>query len=126
MSVVYICKVLTADFKTKLDKAVEEEVMRKISEKDRASDRINFLKEFESIRVRDNFNYMWNNQEHLIKEVPKVKEYYESVGLWTPEYTELLLNSEEKGYQSQPRVMWNGEIKKINEIDEIISYRIQK
>lgn len=119
----YLCKVFTPEFKVKFDAQVEQEVIAKLTKKgDINHERASFLKEFERLRVKDSFYFMWNKPEELNK-YPEIEEYYKSIGLWTPEYTEIQLESAEKGLQSRARVMWNGEIKKIDEIDEIFSYK---
>ena len=117
----YICKVLTKDFKSKVDKFLDEEVKDKLDIDDKiSSDRYPYLASFERIRQRDYLNSLWNNQ---YKDLPEVLVYYESVGLITPEFEEIELEPAEVGYQSRSRVLWNNEIQKIDDIDEIFSYK---
>lgn len=124
-STIYICKIFTPEFKAKL----EQQILGDIEEKQKTEGKVNAngisLESFQAIRIRMNYNFMWNNPK-AFKDSPEVEEYYRSVGLWEPECTEIQLEAAESGFQSRPRVMWNGEVTKIDEIDEIFSYREKK
>jgi hypothetical protein len=117
----YECKVFTPAFKAKLDAEIEKEVQQRCKEKNIPLDRQNYSAEFQRITTRDSFNFMWNHPEQF-ERYPEVKQYYESIGLWTPEYTIIKLEDCKEGLQSKERVMWNGKITKIDDIDEIFSF----
>lgn len=122
---IYLCKVLTPEFKAKLDTQIESEVKRSLMKKNIPLDRQTYAAEFERIRVRDDFHFMWNHPEEF-EETPVVREYYEPRGLWTPEYTTVKLEQRDSGCQVQARVEWNGKIVKIDAIDEIFSFERQE
>lgn len=122
----YIVKVLTPEFKAKLDQYLLEHATAKVEKDGNYNpDRKDWLISWEVLQMRETFNSIWNRPEDFL-DIEGIQEYYESVGLWTPEYTEMELKSAEVGWQSRARVEWNGEIKKIDEIDEIFSYRAKK
>lgn len=119
----YICKVFKPEFKSLFDATVEQEVKQALEKRGKANhERASFLGEFEALRIRDSFYLMWNKPE-LFADYPQVEEYYRSIGLWIPEFDIIELEAAEQGLQSRARVMWNNEVRKIDEIDEIFSYK---
>lgn len=116
----YSIKVLTPEFKAKVDEFINKEVLEITATKKLAPERTSFFKSFQSLIQRGYLNTLWNNG---YKDYPEVLEYYQAEGMMTPEYTEQILEPAEKGFQSRARVLWNGEIQKIDDIDEIISYK---
>lgn len=111
----------TPEFKAKFDAEIEKDVEDELTKKGISSDRKTFVAEFIRIQARSSFYNMWNHPDAFDK-YPNVKEYYESIGLLTPQFIESVFESAEKGLQSQPRIMWKGEIKKIDDIEEIYSF----
>lgn len=121
---IYICKVFTPEFKAKIDNYINESINNwLVSEgKDIEEERKSYSAIFRRLELRDSITFLLNNSECRTTIGHDSKAYYESVGIWEPEYTTIELEAQERGYQSQPRVLWNGEIKKIDEIDEIFSF----
>lgn len=101
----YQCKVLTPKFKKIVDNFLEEYLKEytKIEKIFKKIDTISFL------------NKLWKG------EYPQYKEDFPEV--YTPEYTTEIFERVDGGYQSQPRILWKGEITKIDDIDEIISFK---
>lgn len=118
----YICKIFTPEFKAKVEKVIDEAVKARLQKNQTPDDRKSFIAEFERLEIRSNLSHMWNNPEDMEK-YPQIKEYYTELGIWTPEYTEITLKAQEQGLQSRPRVEWNGEIQKIDDIDDIFSFK---
>lgn len=54
--------------------------------------------------------------------IRKKTELTEKLGLDNLTFEEVSLPKQETGYQSQPRVMWEGEVTKIDDIDRCISF----
>lgn len=100
----YKCKVLTDEFYRKVQEELEE-LTKEI---------VGFQKIFEQNRYWTYFNFIWNGE---LK-----SEYLVDKGLDTPEYTEQNFDKQDKRFQSQPKILWVGEICKIDDINQIISY----
>lgn len=108
----YVCKVLTPDFKKLVDLFIEE----------RTEQVIGIAKEFKKIDLMSGLLAIWNRPSDLSTETILI---YESLGLYPAQFTEVTLKSAETGYQNKARVIWNDEVQKIDEIDEIISYKME-
>lgn len=143
MKTIYICKILTPEFKIKFDAEIKREVAliieKKITEGKLVEGKTSWAEKWNELTCKDSYYSMWNNQEaesyHIEyttitengkKEIWTVKSLYEDLGLWTPEFTEAEFEAQETGLQSQPRILWNNEILKIDEIEEIISFKTKK
>lgn len=109
----YKCKVFTPSFQAR----VEEYIKHKISHVTGVMGRI-FARGDELQYLLQLWNGDLNIDDFNIKSREDLIEY----NILTPEFTEEILDAQERGLQAQPRVMWKGEIKKINEIDEIFSF----
>lgn len=142
-----ICKIMTINFQEKFNIAVQKEAEQKlctkydvknISEIDAEKINVKTFLEIEKIRIQDSFYFMWNNSEslsyhkqHDVKNSDgtiskfSVADYYKELGLWKPETTEQIFNVETIGLQSKIRIMWNNEITKLDDINEIISYKLK-
>lgn len=116
----YSVKVFTPEFKAKVDIYIAEQVKRKLEEKGVPKDRATLLESFEALEQRAYLENAWNKK---CDEYPEIYKYYKSIGLLEPEFITMELDSAEHGYQSRPRVIWNGTVQKIDEIDEIFSYK---
>jgi hypothetical protein len=116
----YHVKILTPSFKKKVDELVTIEIEASLKRKHVPLDRKTFAAEFEQIMVWDSFYEMWNHPEVF---PAKVTEYYKEMGVLTPEFSEMVLDEAEQGLQSKPRVIWNGHPQKIDDIQEIFSYK---
>ncbi len=119
----YLCKQFTPDFFERLEKQIEIEVNERAKEREIPADRNSFYKSFERHRVRDFFNSLYTKPIQFSK-YPEVVDIYRQMNLYPAEFIEITLESKECGFQSMPRVEWNGEIKKIDEVNEIFSYKI--
>lgn len=117
----YIVKVLTSEFKAKVNTIVEKELDNHIEDNDIDPSRISFIRSFKKGEKMSFLHLMWNGQIDFTQ-YPILKTYYNELGILEPEYTEITLEAKEQGYQSQPRVEWNGEIVKIDDIDDIFSF----
>jgi hypothetical protein len=117
----YIVKVLTSEFKAKVDVIVEAELDKHIEDNDIDPSRISFIRSFKKGEKMSFLYLMWNGQVDFTQ-YPILKTYYNELGILEPEYTEITLKAQQQGYQSRPRVEWNGEIKKIDDIDDIFSF----
>lgn len=71
---------------------------------------------FEQSMVRDALTNVWkDNSDSFAKYVPE--------NLLQPETTEIVLDDVTEGFQHYARVIWNGKIEKVDEIDSIVSYK---
>jgi hypothetical protein len=52
-----------------------------------------------------------------------VKQYYTEKGVYPPKFTEQTVAAQERGLQNRARIIWEGQLQKIDEIDEIFSYK---
>ena len=140
MSII-VCKIFTPEFEEKFNKQVEIEVEMSIARKQNNSEnkmeefRLRAIKSMERFRIKDSYYFMWNNPENQSyhnpieyeiegghTEVTTIKEEYVKMGLWQPIYTTVELENKAVGLQSRPRVMWNNEITKLDDIDSVFSY----
>ncbi len=117
----YECKVLTPEFKIKLDAEIKRAVEERLKEKNIPSDRPSYAAEFHRMEIRDLFISVWHHPEEFEK-IAEMKSYLESVGLWTPEFTITKFEARDSPSQVQARIQWNDKIRKIDDIDEIISF----
>ncbi len=100
----YRCKVLTDEFYRKVQNTLQE----------LTDDLIGYNKLIWQKRYFADFLHLWN--ENSEKPILKTLE------IDNPEYTEQIFDAQEKGFQSEPRILWLGEICKINDINQIFSY----
>lgn len=107
----YKCKILTDDYLAKVDAYINEVVK---DEKDSNK------RDEKARKLRRSIYYMWNNPSAFIDH-PTVKSHYESLGLFTPQYTEMVFSAG-KGFHIEPRITWLHQPRKINDIKEIFSY----
>ena len=140
MSII-VCKIFTPEFEEKFNKQVDIEVEMSIAKKITLGDyniddvRLRTLRSMERLRIKDSYYFMWNNPENQSyhnpieyeiegghTEVTTIKEEYVKMGLWQPIYTTVELENKAVGLQSIPRVMWNNEITKLDDIDSVFSY----
>lgn len=140
MSII-VCKIFTPEFEEKFNKQVEIEVEMSIAKKIALGDytiddfRLKTLRSMERLRIKDTYYFMWNNSENQSyhnpieyeiegghTEVTTIKEEYVKAGLWQPIYTTVELENKAVGLQSRPRVMWNNELIKLDDIDSVFSY----
>ncbi len=108
----YKCKILTDEFLAKLEDYIQTSTADVKDEKE---------KERRQNKRRTAMYYMWNNPTSFADR-PDIQQYYEKLGLWTPQYTEVTFVAAGKGFHIEPRINWIGEVRKINEIKEIFSY----
>lgn len=107
----YICTVITPEFKKRLDEFVEK----------KCEGTEGFRKSSKRFDVLQMTYELWNNTaaQNLY---PNFTKSLIEANLFVPEYTVQIFEPAERGYQSRPRILWNGEVMKLDEIDEIISY----
>lgn len=117
----YQCKIFTPEFLAKVNQYIEASVEADLIAKNIDPTKVSFKKAFLRIETRQHLNMMWNYPEAYEK-YPDAKQYYVELGLFTPECTVSTFIQAEIGYQSQPRIYWKDEIKKIDDIDEIYSF----
>jgi hypothetical protein len=120
MNTVYEIKVLTPEFQAKLN-AYLEEYAKKVMNEVHMSE---FTPQMAKDRERYGLNHMWNNTEHYAESHPEVLAHYHQLGLLEPQYTTMLVQSRNTASQVQARIEWKGEIKKIDDIDEIFSFTV--
>lgn len=101
----YLCKVLKEDFYLKFTSYLEE-LLGDTKEPKRELDRLMYYGYIVSI---------WNGENTM-------KEALITAGLDKPDCNEVYYTAEESGSYSHPEIMWEGEIKKIGDIEQIISY----
>ena len=53
----------------------------------------------------------------------EVENLLKSLNLFEPEFTEIEFSSCESGYQNSPRILWKNKIQKIEEINEVFSFK---
>jgi hypothetical protein len=106
----YKVRVMKPSFKERVDAYITSKTFGETNE---------LVRNMEAMRVRENLNHFWNHKEEFSEQK---RSYFEDMGIGTPEYTEIVVESAEKGFQSQPRIEWDGKIKKINEIDDIFYF----
>jgi hypothetical protein len=71
---------------------------------------------FEQSMVRDALTEVWkDNSNSFAKHVPS--------NLLQPETTEVVLEDVTEGLQSHTRVIWEGKVEKVCDIDSIVSYK---
>ncbi len=109
----YRCKILNDEFLAKVDEYIENYV------KDLPEEKKNVQREQ---RLRSLY-FMWNNPSSFVDH-PEVVEYYQKLGIYTPEYMEMPFLSHRTRFQIEPVIKWLNQIKKISEIKEIFSYEI--
>ena len=87
---------------------------------DEVDKRMKMLDEFEEILYKMNIYNMWNTKHKWDqKAIDTCKDWC----IWEPQYTEEIFEDKRQGFQSMERIEWNGEIKKVENIDEILSVR---
>lgn len=117
----YLIKVLTPEFKQRVETQVQLEVEAALKEKHIPVDRDSFAKRFQYLMTWDAFYAMWNDAD---KFPDSIKEHYRQLGLWTPEFSEMTVEEQDKGLQSKARILWNNKITRIDDVKEIFSYKI--
>lgn len=105
----YKCKVLTDKFYAKV-----RDVIDNITK-----DYVGYKKLLEEYSYWTYFHDIWNSKNDYV-----IPQAMEELKISIPEYTEQIFDAQEKGFQSQPRILWLGEICKINDINQIISYEV--
>jgi hypothetical protein len=106
----YQIKILTPEFAAIVDKYIHE-VTQHLS---------GFAKSMEMGAVRDCLYQYWNNPDSCSD---LVKQYYTEKGVYPPKFTEQTVAAQERGLQNRARIIWEGQLQKIDEIDEIFSYK---
>lgn len=108
----YRCKILTDDFLARLEDYIQASTAgsRDVHEKLRRQN-----------NRRRSMYYMWNNPQAFVDK-PEIKQYYEKLGLWSPQYTEVSFVAAGRGLHIEPHITWMGQIRKISEVGEIFSY----
>lgn len=108
----YRCKILTDEFLAKLEDYIQTSTssIREIDERERKQE-----------ARRRAMYYMWNNPQAFVDK-PGIQKYYESIGLWSPQYMVMTFVAAGRGFHIEPRIRWIGEVRKINDIKEIFSY----
>lgn len=105
----YKCKILTSEFKQRVDEFINKMYPGNT-----------YFSELERIRTRDTLNAIWNKKLDATTEFKELLTKYQ---ILTPQYTESVFNGVEEGYQSRARIEWEGRVRKIDQIDEIYSYK---
>lgn len=127
------CKILLMDSMKQVEKFLDLQTTDEAEKKYPDDEtRRNLHIQFERIRWRDALNFMWNGKAPALKKAFENELKNEKITqeerimlehLLNPKtYTEIY-QDERTGLQNQPRISWNDEIKKIEEIDRIISYK---
>ncbi len=103
----YRVKIFTSDFKVILKKYIEEETKEDIG----------FLKTLKILDINNDLRLVWNypNASHS----SRIVYFKGNRDLKKPKVFETLLDEMEEG-----KVLWNNEIMKISEIDDIYSYKL--
>lgn len=140
------CKILTEKIMIFFNNHVEIEALEKTLKDYGYSDianipedklqRFNISFEMHKLRVIDSYLNMWRNRDnpafHKIHEYEtengtiikqSIADYYMDLGLWDPEHYVATFDEQKVGLQTQPRILWNNEITKIDDIDKIISFK---
>lgn len=117
----YLVKVFTPEFKVKVDNFIAKKL----------EGLEGFDKTWKEMNERGYLNTYWNGRMKLVGESKHFKndeefqaallEEYGDIAV--PQFDEIHVPKAEVGLQSRARIMWNGEIQKIDEIDEIFSYK---
>ena len=105
----YQIKVLTDETLAKLNKFLDEVT----------HDEIGLRKEFSMLQWRGYVTSFWNKPEGR----DSMLELLTDLDLVTPQFTTQVVPKAEEGYQSMPRIMWNGKVEKIDDVDQIYSYK---
>ncbi len=120
----YKCKILTPDFfkrvndyieKISLEQA-EKDILLTVPNRDL---RLKLCVKINAHRNWSSFCFIWNRQFDAADE-PLFKEFE----FFDPEYTEEIFHKKQEGFQSQPRIEWNGKIEKIDDIHEIFHFTV--
>lgn len=109
----YKCRVLTPKFREILERALNELT----SEKDE------FLKDIAKQGWMITFRDIWGGGSTEGMRLALEDRY---PGITTPEYTEVSYKQAENSIQTRARIYYNGEVRKIDEIPEIIAYELEK
>lgn len=108
---IYICKVYTSEF---FDRLIQE--VNNSTKGYKGAER-----SFRKLELIEYLQHIHNNQES--ESSLKAKKFLDELNLFTPEFTIKEFKSEEKGYQSQPRIMFKDKVTKIEDIDQIFSFK---
>lgn len=107
----YKCTIYSNNFFEKCKSIVDKWVNDKEIPKDKS-----YLEEFERLEA-------WSNLRAIQRSADtEIRDYAFSIGVLPMQTEILILPAQERGYQSQPRVMWEDKIEKIEDIDQILKY----
>lgn len=107
----YKCKILTDEFLAKVDAYISNFTKHIKDDEERKAAAEN---------QRKNLYVMWNNPLSFVDK-PTIVKYFEGLGIYSPQYTEMTFVSSGKGYHIEPRITWLHQITKISDIKEIFS-----
>jgi len=108
-------KILTPEFIENVNKCLD----------DATSDYEGIEKEIEIMEWKSFLNLLWNGSLNR-EDGSSIVSYLESFNILVPQFIVQEFQNEARGYQSKPRILWNGEIQKIDDIDEIYSYTYKR
>jgi|SRR5687767_8984087 len=120
----YLCKVFTKEFREALDIEISKEMDTMMNQAEIPEEHRHLHTNLLYKQIMRNFRNMWTEPAHYEMKFPDTVNYYKSVGLWTPEFDLLHLQAMETEFQKQARVQWNGEILRIDDVEEIYSYTV--
>lgn len=111
---IYTCKILNDDFLLKVNEYITKQIENHYAEY--TSIQQTMIK----LEYRELLNNIWNKKIHSVE----VDRILQEEGILVPQYKEVDIPKADKGYQTQPRIEWKGEIRKIDDIDEIFSFKV--
>lgn len=117
----YKCKILTPEFFARVEKDIKERCLAEAEEKipqnvEKRETRVKAYARYKEISAWSGNCMIWNRNFD-----PKDEELFSQWEFFNPEYTEETFDRKEEGLQSQPRIEWKGEIRKVEDIREIFS-----